>query len=81
MAVPLRFPAADGGIGCQGLVVDVLGRKHGQVTGIGAEAGAVLADVCLRTGRRAGASARWQYPSAVAVTAASLASQRRLPGS
>jgi len=74
VAVRLGVPAAGGGIGCQGLGVDVPGRKHGQVTDVERKLG--QCSQMLAYCQAPGASARWMYPSAV--TAASLASQRRL---
>ena len=50
--MPVRFgaPAASVGAGGQGPGVDALGGEDGQVAGVGAEAGTVLADVGIRAG-------------------------------
>lgn len=51
-AVPVRFgaPATSVGAGGQGPGVDALGGEDGQVAGVGAEAGTMLADVGIRAG-------------------------------
>jgi hypothetical protein len=49
MAVCLVDPASRFGIGSEGLGIDPLSREHRNVGAVGAEIGAVLADVGIGT--------------------------------
>ena len=50
MPVSFGAPAAGGGVGGERLGVDALGGEHAEVAGIGAETGAVFADVGVGAG-------------------------------
>ena len=56
MAVGFVDPAAGLGVGGQRRSIDALRGKHWQVAGVGAEAGAVLADVRIRAGALGGSA-------------------------